>query len=416
MKKLLLLVGATALFVASTNLSHANVPPASTPMGDIIEISGLPEANGKYWRWMSGFNELGWLKQNPDGSSFQLIAKYSSTPGLSSTITSLRLFDTRTNTNISLLPSASSKSWVLSWVDSSFTIINRNHMGTYYGQKGIPGPTMVKEATGVVEDPSYDITLNLIKGPSAPSNNGSGSSLGTYQLTLLSNKDLGQGLEFVMDIDDSAGKTVFSRPIGVKMPAPTREFKQELRLDGPVAALPNGKYTLNIELRNMAKQREFLGGTTKVMDIRTSTKNVGSTIVGTNTAGATVVVGRRVPRSEVANATARLESIARFDFTQIANAERSELNKHLSALGHRHTIAIVNSQLPRSLSSTARGHSSSPRIDEVLYKANLDTLGILKRNGYTASGSTARKTYTTRDGTVTINYNYLWKPLNMVNY
>jgi hypothetical protein len=166
----------------------------------------------------------------------------------------------------------------------------------------------------------------------------------------------------------------------------------------------------------MAKQGEFLGGTTKIMDIRTTTNRVGSTIVGTNTANASIIIDPRVPRSEIANATARLESIARFDFNQIANSERGELNRNLSALGHRHTINIINSIMPRSLSSTVTGHSTSPRIDEVLYKANLDTLEILKRNGYTVSGSAARKAYTTRDGTVTISYNYLWRPLNMVNY
>jgi hypothetical protein len=411
MKKLLLFVGATTTLVASTLTTHANVPPADTSyMGDVIEVHGLPSGNGKYWRWSSDSNTLGWLKRNPDGSSFQLMATFNGPIGLSKSLSSLVLHDTKTGSKQTLLPNTSNTGWVLSWQDSNFNIVNRTSSGLHYGHRGIPYPTVVRERVGVTETPWYRVTTQLTAGAKAPDSQGNGSSLGTYRVSVSSGENLKPGLNLTVDIDDAQGKTVFTAPMSLKVAPETKEATQDIVLSGPLATLATGIYTLNVELRGT--KGEFLGGVTTLMDIKSVSQQLGSTITGGNAASASITLNASIPISARPSALFRLEAMARSEFNLISNASRGILYQNLSKHGHRHNISVGEAITSRSLFNPVSGNSTGVDMSSVLNSTQADLFTVLRNQKYTTSTTAGRKVISTPDGLLVINYTWGWKPVN----
>jgi len=277
MRKLTLLVG-VALLLATKTFAQTT-PPNTSALGQVLDLHGVGEYSGRYIQWAYGSGDwnLGWLRLNPDGSSYQLMAKFRNNANVSRDLTSLFIIDSKTGQKISLLPNTPRTSWVLSWVGPNFLVMNRTSSGLFYGLRGTPSSLQVKETAGVYEEPRFNISADLTKGPQHPAADGRGLSLGTYKIQVSSSKPLLQSdLEILLEVDDSKGKTVRSELLRVPPPAAANSTSTsfDLVLGSGYYTLPSGDYTLNLEVRDYRVPvggGKFVAGLTKLMSVKTTT-------------------------------------------------------------------------------------------------------------------------------------------------
>jgi len=272
---------AAALFAVfslsiSTQVLLANAP-SGTRIGEVVEVHGLamPSGNGKYWQWASGSDGMiGWLKQNSDGSSHQLIAQFSppTAAGVSQNLSSLYVYDSKTGARQNLLPSSGVQPWVISWVGPAFTIFNRTVTGTTYGARGVPSAKIHTETTAMTENPSYSLLVTQLRGAEPPTASGGPSRVCTYRVALSSSRALPASMELRIFIDDAAGKTVMQdrRPITRSATIPSNALT-EVGLGARYSTLPDGLYTINFEVIDRLNRQKFLTGATKAVEIKTTT-------------------------------------------------------------------------------------------------------------------------------------------------
>ena len=149
------MAGASLLLAAGTFAQ--TLPPNTTRVGQVIDLHGLGNANGRYVQWAGssgGDWTTGWLKQNPDGSSHQLFARFSGGTNASKDLTNLFVIDVKTGVRTTLLPSTSRLNWALSWVGPDYIVLNRTTTGLFFGSRGTPSSLKTKEISGHMKTPN----------------------------------------------------------------------------------------------------------------------------------------------------------------------------------------------------------------------------------------------------------------------
>jgi len=288
-KTILLTLSAIALSAIGTGQSYAQtsnqtivrptIPPRNAALGSVIQLHGMPtpNANGFYNTWAWGSDGMvGWIKQNPDGSSFQLIGHF--TPpnlGTSSSLKSLVLYDIKTGGQQTLFPPTPNtiNGWVVSWVGENYNILNRTSNGLSYGSRGKPGSTIVREISDT-SSPGINVAIQRTASAAPPAPNAiSAPTLGSYTLSISSPAPLPH-LELVAIIDNSKGEMVHRENVqlGPRIPN-ARTASATYTLGGKFLAQPDGEYIINFELQDK-QSKKFLKGTSDLLIKRTLTSTL----------------------------------------------------------------------------------------------------------------------------------------------
>lgn len=260
-----------------TSTSMANTPPGRTTfVSAVIELHNMPNpaANGTYFNWSFGpAGSLGWLKRNPDGSSFQLMGSFTSpNVGLSTGLKSLYLYDSKTKLKTDLFPVRTRIPWVISWVGENYDIINRNAFGTHYGNRGIPSTKMVKEIPTVTLNNNANLVVAATQKPTPPkAGQVSSPLLGGLTVYIDSNMNL-VDTELRVILDDAKGNTIHNDRVEIKYDSVLSRGKAEHLMGPQYQILPNGQYTITFELHDM-KNKRFVSGVTHAI-----TKTTGGII------------------------------------------------------------------------------------------------------------------------------------------
>jgi hypothetical protein len=398
-------LGLLSSVVLAGQVTASTVPdPTKTIVGSIIETRGLPSANGKYMLFTNGANFYGY-NYREGTNTHRINVFFNGTKGPVSTVSRIEQVVNPGNINRQLFPVAITNNYILTWNNTNNMVINYRRGVLSFGQRGIPGLAQIFDKPAVIQNPKYQVSTFYSKGPEDKTTT-EDATLGTYTIETYSEAPMVQPKYRVL-IDNAQGATVYQSDLQVaRTTNVNRTWRVPFKLYRSIyGGLPNGKYTVNVEVRNFANNA-FLGGSSATGDIYSETSQLGSSVTGANVGTATVTVSPNVIPSQIAAARGRLETLARAEWNRVNNQFNTVIKAAATATGYAHNYNSSNTVTPYRSSAVITGTSARPSSELLVNNSWTNMSTWLRNNSYTISGRAGTRNITNTDGVISYRYQF----------
>lgn len=391
------------VLVGQVTANSNTVPnPTNTIVGSIIETRALPSANGKYILATNGANFYGY-NYREGTNTHRLNVFFNGTKGPVNRVTKIEQVVNPGAVKRQLFPVAIRNNYILTWNNTNGMVINYRRGVLSYGLRGRPRLTQIFDRPAIVQNPKYEVTVFYSSGPQNISGT-EDASLGTYTIETYSETPMLQP-KYRVIVDNARGVTVSQNDLQITRTSNSnRTWRLPFKMyRSTYGGLPNGKYTVNIEVRDFSNN-SYLGGASAIGEIKAETSQLGSSVLGANTGTATIQVSPNVIPSQIAAAKTRLESLATSEWNKLNTQFNTVVKAAATQTGYSHTYNSSNRVTPYRSTASITGTSANPDSTTIVNNSWTSMSTWLRNNQYTISGRAGTRNLTNSYGV--INYRY----------
>jgi len=402
MKKYCVLGLLSSLVLAGQGIA-SSPNPTNTFVGPIIETRGLTAGNAKYIISTNGANFFGYSTKIGT-NTHTLRVFFNGTKGPVSNISRIEQTVNPGAINRVLFP-VGTNNYVLTWNSTNNAVINYTGRALSYGFRGTPGLTQVFDRPIMTQEPRYQVSVGYTRGADEFTGT-EDATLATYTIETVSDTPFPQP-KYRVIIDNAQGETVYQGPIQtITNTNPNRVWRHPFKVyRSTFGGLPNGSYTVNVEVRNTTNN-SFLGGASALGEIKAETSQLGSGLTGQALGTAVIEVNPNVIPSQIAAARGRLETLASQEWNRLGTRLNTVVREAASATQYPHNFAITNSIAPYRSTFSFTGNSSSPSAVAIVNNSWTNMSRFLSTNSYSISYRTATRNVTNGDGVISYRYQY----------
>jgi hypothetical protein len=384
--------------------SNSSPNPTNTIVGPIIETRALPSANGKYLLFTNGSNFYGY-NYREGTNNHRINVFFNGTKGPVNRVTRIEQIVNPGSVTRQLFPAGITNNYILTWNNTNNAVINYRRGVLSYGLRGVPGLSQIFDRPTIIQNPKYGVSISYSGGPQNISGT-EDATLGTYTIETYSEEPMLQP-KYRVIVDNAQGVTVSENDLQVvRTTNSNRTWRLPFKMfRSAYGGLPNGNYTVNVEVRNFTNN-SFLGGASAIGTIRAETTQLGSSITGINTGTTTITVSPNVIPSQIAAARTRLEGLATAEWNRVHNQYNTVLRAAATASNYTHTYNTSNSIAPYRATATITGNSANPSSTTIINNSWTNMSTWLTSNQYAISGRAGTRNFTNSDGVISYRYQF----------